>query len=79
MEGLNMGIIKELPVWLPSLATQNEILAKLKTLEDGVQSLRSFYDQKLEALSELKQAILSKAFAAGLTARSADELPEAAE
>ena len=29
MEGLNMGIIKELPVWLPSMKIQREILSTL--------------------------------------------------
>jgi type I restriction enzyme S subunit len=79
MEGLNMGIIRELPVWLPSLQVQTDVLSRLKTLEANIQALQSVYEQKLGALSELKQALLGKAFSGELTAHPETALPEAAE
>ena len=78
MEGLNMGIIKELPVWLPSLRNQTEILSKLEILEANIRGLRSTYEQKIDAFSELKQALLNKAFAGELTAQPEKALEEVA-
>lgn len=79
MEGLNMGIIKELPVWLPSLPIQTDVVLKLKTLQANIRALESVYSQKIGALSELKQALLRKAFAGELTAHPEKALREAAE
>jgi len=79
MEGLNMGIIKELPVWLPSLQIQTAILSKFKILETSIMALQSAYEQKVDALTELNQSILRKAFAGGLTEHPDKALPEAAE
>ena len=79
MEGLNMGIIRELPVWLPSIGIQTDVLSKLKILEARTQALQSVYKQKLDAISELKHAILREAFSGELTAHPEKALPEAAE
>lgn len=71
MAGLNMGIISELPVHLPSLAQQKDIIKRFSSLSTGITHLETIYQQKLAALAELKQSILQKAFTGQLT----DNLP----
>jgi type I restriction enzyme S subunit len=78
MEGLNMGIIKELPVWLPDIPTQTQIISKIAVLTANVRAFQAVYEQKICSLSELKQAILQKAFAGELTAQPEKALQEAA-
>lgn len=67
MAGLNMSIIKELPVLLPSIAEQKLIINRCNYIVEGVQRLEEIYQRKLEALQELKQSILHKAFTGELT------------
>ena len=67
MAGLNMAIIKELPVWLPNVPTQAEIIAKFDALSADVCAVETVYHRKIAALAELKQSILAKAFAGELT------------
>ena len=67
MEGLNMGIIKELPVWMPGVSKQAEIVEKIKSLFGNAAILQAIYQRKLNALTELKQSLLAKAFAGELT------------
>ena len=55
-----MGIIKDLPVWLPSLEEQKEIVERVGELGDETLRLRSVYEQKKLALLELKQSFLQK-------------------
>ena len=62
MAGLNMGIIKELPVLLPPLERQREIVSCLASLHEGTQQLESIYRRKLDALDELKKSLLHQAF-----------------
>jgi type I restriction enzyme, S subunit len=78
MEGLNMGIIKELPVWLPDLQAQMTIVSKIELLRAKVLRIQAIYEEKLQILSELKESILEKAFAGELTAQPAGALREAA-
>ncbi|WFS63066.1 restriction endonuclease subunit S [Pseudodesulfovibrio thermohalotolerans] len=73
MAGLNMGIIKKLPVMRPSLVSQEEIVIKIDTLKQLHADLEVNYQQKLNALTELKQSILQKAFAGELTAEMNQE------
>jgi type I restriction enzyme, S subunit len=77
MSGLNMGIIKELPLLLPSLKTQQIIVDRLSVLSNDVDTIKSVYQQKLSALAELKQSVLQKAFAGELTAPPEQALQEA--
>jgi type I restriction enzyme S subunit len=67
MAGLNMAIIKELPVWLPNIPTQAEIIERFDTLSATVCSAEAVYQRKNAALAELKQSLLAKAFAGELT------------
>ena len=78
MAGLNMGIIKDLPVWLPSLEEQKEIVERVGELGEETLRLRSVYEQKKLALLELKQSFLQKAFSGELAAENIEkELDEA--
>jgi len=72
MAGLNMEIIKELPLQLPSIPTQQRIIEEVRYLSHETQRLKTTYQQKLIALNELKQSILHKAFTGELTADRAD-------
>jgi type I restriction enzyme, S subunit len=78
MEGLNMGIIKKLPVWLPDLQAQTTIVYKMELLRAKVLRIQAIYEKKLQILSELKESILEKAFAGELTAQPDKALQEAA-
>jgi len=71
MEGLNMGIIKELPVLLPSLSVQREIVDVFSTFRSSQSELLNVYEQKLTALDALKQSLLHHAF----TGQLADASP----
>lgn len=50
-----------------SLDEQTAIVEKLNTLSRSIQNLETIYQQKLDALVELKQSILQKAFSGELT------------
>ena len=62
MEGLNMGIIKELPVYLPPIHAQAEIIMEARDFRRGAQHLTSIYERKLAALEDLKTSLLHQAF-----------------
>jgi len=52
---------------LPHLEKQREIIQHLNELSAKTQRLETIYQQKLDALAELKQSILQKAFSGELT------------
>ena len=62
MAGLNMGIISELPVRLPLIEVQAEIVERFAGLSEETQRLESLYQRKLTALDELKKSLLHRAF-----------------
>ena len=62
MAGLNMGIISKLPVRLPSIQMQAEIVEQFEFLCSGCGQLEATYQQKLTALDELKKSLLHRAF-----------------
>jgi type I restriction enzyme, S subunit len=62
MSGLNMGIIKELPLLLPPLDLQASIVDTLGSLREEAQRLEAIYQKKLAALEELKKSLLHQAF-----------------
>lgn len=66
MAGLNLGIISELPVRLPSLEVQAEIVKRFAGLSEETQRLESIYQRKLTALDELKKSLLAQAFGGAL-------------
>jgi len=59
-----------------SLVDQRNIVSRLRSLWAETQRLESIYQQKLDSLAELKQSILQKAFAGGLTAEPNRTLKE---
>jgi len=63
-------------VW-PPVDRQKPIADKFDALQIETQRLESLYQQKLDALAELKQAVLQKAFAGELTAQPEQILQEA--
>jgi type I restriction enzyme S subunit len=62
MAGLNMSIIQELPVLLPPLKKQIEVVQAIESLRDEAQHLEMTYERKLIALDELKRSLLHQAF-----------------
>ncbi|SDE56428.1 type I restriction enzyme, S subunit [Desulfuromonas thiophila] len=60
-----------------SLQNQKSILETLNSMAKETQRLEAIYQQKLDALAELKQSILQKAFAGELTTLPENEIEEA--
>lgn len=67
MDGLNMGIIRKLPVLLPTINEQQNIIDKLNMVSNEIKKLGDSYQIELESLIELKQSILQEAFTGKLT------------
>ncbi|MCT7969701.1 restriction endonuclease subunit S [Laspinema sp. D1] len=61
---------------LPSLSKQVMLAKKLDDMAIETQRLESIYQRKLEALKELKQSILEKAFTGELTSDTAKEVTD---
>lgn len=64
---INGTKLKTYPIYLPSLEIQKEVVSKLHELQNQTKALEKIYQRKLEALAELKQSILQKAFTGQLT------------
>jgi len=64
---LNQKMLNSIPVPYPPIKTQGKIVKQLDNLKTRLQSLESKYQQKLNALDELKKSILQKAFNGELT------------
>jgi type I restriction enzyme S subunit len=58
----SVKVLKEIKVPIPPLHEQEKINAKLVELSAQTQKLEAIYQQKLEALDELKKSILNQAF-----------------
>ncbi|MGC9370353.1 MAG: restriction endonuclease subunit S [Paracoccaceae bacterium] len=67
MDGLNMGIIKKLPVDLPSLDRQLEVVGRLNDLKRKANALATSAEAKISDLNDLRQSLLQKAFSGELT------------
>nr|WP_205600904.1 restriction endonuclease subunit S [Halomonas socia] len=79
MSGLNMGIIKELPVRLPDTQVQKNIVELINEITEETRRLEAIYQKKLTALAELKQSLLQKAFSGELTAGNVVPITSAKE
>lgn len=79
MPKVNRDHLFQYGVWLPPVEEQARLAAKLDMISAEAMRLETIYEQKLTSLGELKKAILQKAFAGELTARSIDAVQEAAE
>ena len=64
---LTIPMIKGYSLPLPSLKEQKKIVYQFDTLEVETKNLENIYQQKLNALEELKKSILQKAFSGELT------------
>ena len=77
MKKISKSAVQTLPITMPSIATQKEIVARLNAIVAETQRLQSVYQHKLTNLAELKQSILHKAFSGELTAQPERVLQEA--
>ncbi|CZF83864.1 restriction endonuclease subunit S [Grimontia marina] len=66
MAGLNMGIIKELPLVLPSIEEQRKLIDQVAFIKNETSRLKLVYTNKIKALDELKQSVLQQAFSGKL-------------
>ena len=64
--GINIEDLRLLPVGIPSVAEQREIVSELESVHQETQRLESLYQRKLAALDELKKSLLHRAFAGEL-------------
>ena len=71
MKNLSNKSLANLIIALPVWEEQDQILQKLDALEEESQRLEALYTRKINALAELKQSLLQKAFSGQLTAREA--------
>ena len=62
MDGLNMGIIREMPVQLPDIEVQRETVAALQKLQCEATNAAMVFGAKAAALDELKASLLHQAF-----------------
>jgi type I restriction enzyme, S subunit len=75
---INATILSNENIQFPvSISEQQAIVRKLDALSSETQRLEAIYQQKLDGLAELKQAVLQKAFAGELTAQPEHFLQEA--
>ena len=63
--------VAKFEISLPPLHIQREIVNRLHGLDEETQRLEALYTRKINALTELKQSLLQKAFSGQLTAREA--------
>jgi type I restriction enzyme, S subunit len=59
---INIGELRKILIPYPSLKEQHSIVCQLDALREETQKLERIYQQKLQALEELKKSILEKAF-----------------
>ena len=59
---VGLGYLRGFPIYVPPLATQLEVVKRLDELSEETQLLESIYQQKLDALEELKKSLLHQAF-----------------
>ena len=67
MDGLNMGIIKEMPVELPSVDEQTELVARVVDIETRMKDVVAKYEAQKCDLDDIRQSLLQRAFAGELT------------
>jgi type I restriction enzyme S subunit len=67
VQGIKASLLKQIEISFPqTLATQQQIVAKLDALQEETQRLASLYQQKLTALDDLKKSLLHQAFSGQL-------------
>ena len=63
---LSLGFFSQLPVPMPPIPKQKEIVAKLDAFREETQRLARLYERKHAALEALKKSLLHQAFSGGL-------------
>jgi type I restriction enzyme S subunit len=63
---LNVGTVREFPIYLPPVSEQRSIVSQLDELRDETQRLATIYERKLAALDDLKKSLLHQAFSGNL-------------
>ena len=71
VKNISGDLVKKAILPIPPMESQKEIADKIELLSFQVKNLESIYQQKIQALDELKQSLLQKAFSGELT-NSAD-------
>jgi type I restriction enzyme S subunit len=66
IKSLNQQTLSALRIPFPPASKQKAIVARLESISEETQRLKSIYEQKLTALEELKKSVLQKAFTEGL-------------
>lgn len=66
MKKISNGAVRTLPIVVPPLVVQKEIVETLNTLASETQRLTSIYQRKIRALGDLKRSILHGAFSGNL-------------
>nr|WP_240734155.1 restriction endonuclease subunit S [Dyella soli] len=66
MDGLNMGLIIDLPLLLPPVEVQQAVVDNFRALREGINLFIEAQSSKLTALDALKQSLLTEAFAGKL-------------
>jgi type I restriction enzyme S subunit len=66
MKKISKGAVQSLPIAMPSLSWQKEIVANVEAILVETQRLESIYQDKLSALDALKKSLLAQAFAGNL-------------
>ncbi len=70
--------VREVLVPVPHLSVQHDIAGRSAEVRDHVLNIERIYSQKLDALAELKQSLLQKAFSGELTMDKAEDVPQEA-
>ena len=65
-KNLSLGKIKDIVIPIPDIKEQRKVVTDLATIKAEVDRLEDIYRKKQDALQELKQSILQKAFAGEL-------------
>ena len=60
--GLNMVLLREIEIPLPSMANQIEIVKNLKLADESIQELKTQIELKEEHTKDLRKSLLSKSF-----------------
>ena len=76
MEILNLSILKELPIPLPPLSEQHEIVRRVEQLFAYADTIEKQVNNALTRVNNLTQSILAKAFRGELTAQWRAENPD---
>ncbi len=62
MNNLNQGILHELPIAIPNVQKQKQLISNFEAIGAETKRLEAIYQQKIVALDELKKTLLQKAF-----------------